>query len=263
MLEHFDKFAYIYTFCLIVLITILINIFRQKKFIIKHRNKIAYFFALAQLVLYIYVTIDRFMKIKSIWHGSLMHDLCQMLSFFSIVVFILNNNKLYKAVMPWLLIGSTMTMLTAEAPIFSTPLWLTSYTEHTLMFMQGILAYFWVDKYTRKELLSILIFPGFLMIWLIFTGWIPLLVTGDERWGIFSTGLLWPALKPGEAFSILGSVGIPYPLGTLIFYVLAVMIAMIIALNKQYQPIYKDKIINWLKTKSKTKSKTTEQKSLK
>lgn len=248
MLGFLDEYSYILTFGILVMAIIAINFTNGKFWLIKKRAIIAPIFATLQFILYIATFIYRMQDY--IWYYVLLHDLCPMISFFSIIIFYLDKEKLYKATMPWFIIGSVMTIFTGEAPIFSSPVWLISYFEHIMMLMQGVLAYFWVSKYSWKEILSTLILPTFLVSWNLLTALLPWKMTGDSRWAFFSTGLLEPSIVPGQAFSILNEIPwMPYPASTILFYILAVGIAFMIAANKKYYPKFRDKVFFWIKEK--------------
>lgn len=253
MIEFLDKMSFLFTLVIIILATILLIIFNGKQWVIKNSQIIAVFFAIGQFIAFIAFVITNFLR--DLWYFGLLQDLCPTISFLSISIFIWNKENIYKLFMPWLIIGALVTMIGGEAFIFSDPLSWITYFQHTFMLMQGICAYFWIKRYSWQDLWSIIIFPASLIFWLLIGGLTPWQITGDVRWAVFSTALFEPAIGPttivtpstGEviivsSWAILGELGIPYPIPTLLFYLIALLGAFLIALNKNYFALYRTKI---------------------
>lgn len=257
MLDFLDSNAFIFTFFGIIIIAILVVQLNIKQFIIRYSQFIAIGFALIQGATFIAFVITNFLE--GLWFFGLLQDLCPTISFISVIIFIWHKDNTYKLFMPWLIIGATVTMLGGHAFISTTSsAWIT-YIQHSTMLLQGICAYWWISKYTKKQIASIFIFPVLLIAWLFIVGFLPWKITGDQRWVVFSIALFEPAIGPTTVLSengqeiiisswaILGELGMPYPIPTLVFYILASTGAMVIVLNKNYFELYSQKIKNFYK----------------
>lgn len=250
-----DSYLYIISFIVVILIMILLIAFSQKQLIIIYRKQIAFMFAILQLIIFLWSSI--FFIAVGRWYHLLLKDLCPTVAFLSIILFTLNDNKYLKPIMPWLIVGSVFTILGGQTEflVVEFSLAFTSYSSHMLMLMQGIVAYIWVGKYTKKEQMQILIFPFLLVIWILIAGLIPYKITGDSSWGVFSTALLPPALTTTEvgyglvgqsetitSFAFLGDFNMPYPLPTILFYFISLIFSYLIVLHKNHAHIYHSKI---------------------
>lgn len=249
-----DKWIFIVTFAIIVLTQTIVIQVGKKQFLIDHSSLIAKILAFSQLIVWLAWNISNLL-IGGYFH-LLMTDLCPLISFVSIFVFFAHKERYYKMLMPWLLIGALVTAILGggEFSKVSVEKGIFLYLRHTLMFVQALLAYIWIKPYNKKELLEILIFPFALIIWILIGALIPWLVTGDERWAIFSTGMLPPSYHVVEvsygnltesygSYALMGNVGWPYPLPTIVFYTIAILIAYVIALSKKYFKKYHIKIM--------------------
>lgn len=238
-----DESIYLLSFIITILIFLIFSFTKINTKIKKHQNIISYSFAAMQFCAF-YASIINNLFINLDWQKSLLQDLCPAVQFLSIIVFITHNQKGHKMLMPWLIIGSTVTMLGGTIPVFTQPIQLISYFRHLLMLIQGFLAYIWVNKYSNQEKWSILIFPSLLIIYLLFTGLIPWLVTNDSHWVVYSTALFEPAIAPRTQYEILGELNVPYPISTLLFYLVACLGAWIIVESKVFIPFLNQKIKN-------------------
>lgn len=251
---------YIFTFTIILLFFAFINGTQAKNILILHRAKIATTFAIFQLVIFV-ISLSRSLS-EGLWYHLLLTDLCPLIGFLSIFVFLINKEKYYKLLMPWLIIGASITML-VSSPFIGKNLWmLPSYFEHSFMLMQGFLAYIWINKYQKKEFLLILVVPTFLIIWIMLVGYIPWQVTKNPAWAVFSTALLKPAIIPTlvrygynlesyeviSVYAILGELNLPYPIPTIIFYTICLGSAYLIAYSKTSFPKIGAKILAFFNT---------------
>lgn len=236
--EHF----FLITLGVIILTFIVIFATNQKQFLIVHAGKISLVFAILQFAYFWDWTILWLSRLE--WREILLKDLCPLVAFISIPVFILNKEKYYKLIMPWLIIGSMVTLSVGSSTwnedFWS---WIFNWGAHSLMLIQGICAYIWIKKYEIKELWKNLVFPAGMIIWILLAGYTPWQVTGDSNWAFYSTGMLAPAIVDASDFGILGTFGVPYPWATILFYLLAVIISCLIVLNKIYHPIYWPKVV--------------------
>lgn len=264
-LEFLDKWIFIFSFIVIIAITIWIVQTNKKQWVIKQKLYIAWFLACFQLVVWIGWNTANI--VKGGWFHILMTDLCPLISFISIPVFMSAKERFLKMLMPWLFIGSIVTAILGggEFAKVSIEKGTYLYLRHTLMFVQAIFTYLVISKYSKKEKAEILVFPVFLVMWVLIGALIPWKITGDVRWAIFSTGMLPPSytvqtveygglVEEYGSFSIMGDVGWPYPLPTIIFYILAVGTAYGITWHKNSGYDFWLKIGNKIKNRKKQKS---------
>lgn len=241
MIIFLNNYFYMITFFIVIFLFIVVSLTKARSFVIANSKMIALILGLGQFIAFWTFMIFNFANLR--WASSMLQDLCPLGQFISIIAFIWNKEKIYKGLMPWLIIGASVTMLGSSVKIFTYSWKLITYSQHTIMLIQGLFILLIISPYTKEELIKLLIFPICLILWNFVVGFIPWQVTNDPNWVTSSTALFPPALAPGTVYYVLRQIfPIPYPLPTIIFYIFALIIAYAFALSVKYGPIFYKKV---------------------
>lgn len=171
-------------------------------------------------------------------------DMCPFSIVLSIPVLLINKEKINKMLMPWLIIGGLVTFATSTLGIknFTPYMGFLSFNRHALMLLEGTFFYAIVSKYSKADFWRLLIVPSVLMGWILITLLPMWLSTGEDKWAIYSTGLLKPGytrfyehLTDSWVQNLLDVVTKTYPAPTFVFYAIAVTIAMGFAWTKKFE----------------------------
>ncbi len=162
----------------------------------------------------------------------LLGDLCMMLGVIAGPIFLSRNARLIKTISPWMFVGGLFTIMLSHPPFKEEGLstGIISYLKHIVLVFTGLISIL-INKYDKKDLMYVYLFTIIYAIWILLTSGIALIVTKEEKWGVWSTALLEPSYREikfnsggknviANSYDVMGASGIPYPIPSLIFYLL-------------------------------------------
>ena len=248
-----DSWLYLITLGVLLISFTFIMIFKRVEFIEvlkKHKVILTRITGASMIALMIWY-IGYFIW-KGGYHHLLFGDMCAFTALLAGPFLLSGNRTLIRSISPWMFIGGLLTMV-SSAPDFvedGIPAGIISYAKHTLMFVAASCFLLASSRYEKKDYLYVFLYIAIFLVWLILTTGIAYWVTGEDRWGIYSTALLKPSYKKhmiidgkdySGSYSFLSDMGMPYPVPTIIFYFLAVGLSMGVSWTL---PTIGNKIIN-------------------
>ena len=138
------------------------------------------------------------------YHANLFGDLCTFCYLVVLIpLFIPRFEKIKKILMPWLLIGSIVTLSLGKSQFFvQLPEQISTYIEswfflikHVLLYILGIYYLLILQKYTKRDYLLVFVLPIVLCIWILLVSGTIWIITGQDKFAIYSTALFKPSIQ--------------------------------------------------------------------
>lgn len=249
-MNFLDSYLYFISVPFIVIAAILLLTFRKAILTrtSEHtRRYISLTIGIYQVILYV-VIFPMYVLQNRAYH-TFLTDLCPFASLTFGITLIIGKERYIKMIMPWMLIGAVLTIFTSSPDMSKEGVFsgLDSYLRHISMFI----VFFWAlinlkTKYNKTDVFFVYLYGAVFIVWVILAAGVPYWVTGQDKYGVFSTGLIKPswsektlAYKGGTEtvgdYAFFADMGMPYPLTTIIFYTLSCgLVALIVFLTNYY-----------------------------
>lgn len=237
-MTFFDNYLYLTTLIIVIICTpilivkkeTIINIFNPTT-----QRKTYFYLGLVALALEIIFVIDLIYNYR--WNSLLHGDLCTFSFAVSGVIFIIGNKRAIRMISPWLIIGSFLTFAVGVLQ-FKPHFYVgetASYLKHVMMFVLGLVGLMPFNKYSKNELKDVIIFGTIFLVYVVLVPSSIYWSTKNPYWAVYSAGFLKPtyyefvfetrfsSIKAGD-FTILNIKWLPYPLATIVFYILVLLL---------------------------------------